>query len=179
MAKTENLPFEKGSTLWGGVAADISASGYDHLLGKEFQIEDTGTGALQTLRVVRQTSSNRFTTKLAYQYDNVAASIGRKIKDATTDGSQMAGVLDDDLSTTVAQNDICYIHVAGPVNWTKGTATNMAVREVCTPSLGGKFEVATATKAQVGIYDSAAKTTAVTTASRVWLGAEVVFGGSL
>jgi hypothetical protein len=88
MARDENLPFQLGSTFWGGVAADIDSTANAHLEGKKYVVEDDdiSTGEL----TVQGTRSGKSRTVMIVRNMNATALEPREIAKMKVDGSTHA-----------------------------------------------------------------------------------------
>jgi len=125
MSRFNNLPFEPGSTYFGGDSNLISASVGAQLEGKEYYVNDDSSGlssgALKKLRVVRHMGATRLNASKGVRFGATANWLGRKVRGYTTATTDFGMGVDDKLATSVAQYDLFYVHVEGPFKGQFGT----------------------------------------------------------
>lgn len=125
MSRENNLPFPRGETMWNGDSAQISATGYSWLEGKTYKVEDDqhGTGAMVTLRVVRQKNATRAIGSRGIRYGTTTGWLGRKSRGYAADKTAVNQAVDDKYFgvTTIAQNDLFYVVDSGPVKCLVGS----------------------------------------------------------
>ena len=113
MSDLNDLPFERGKTFFGGLTANTTDGAW--LEGKEYQIEDTnnGTNAYVRLRATRNKSGFALAPKrlVAYGGNNL---LGQGAGYANVNPQVVAGVVDDQYTGTVADQDLFYMVVEGP-----------------------------------------------------------------
>lgn len=116
MSRDNNLPFPYGQTMWNGDSNAISASEYAHLEGREYKVNDAryGSGEDITLKVVRNKGSVRLAKSHGVMFGTTAGWVGRKIRGYVSASGTEGYPVDDQLTTSVAQNDLFYIGVGGP-----------------------------------------------------------------
>jgi len=150
MAKQENPPFDRGTYQDAGT--------YNHLLGREYEIEDedwggttgakqTRSGKLVTLRVVQNLSGIALLPKHVVRYSTVAGNYGHAVDgDVSASNQDWAGVVDEYLPAAgVPNNSIFYIVVLGP-------------SKVITPDAAGGFTGAITVGALLAAATAAAST---------------------
>jgi hypothetical protein len=136
MTTYQPLPFPIGSTLKGTDSAGNLIN--SHILGRVYQIESFGSvvGAAATVRrpktviAMRNSSGQVMLGKRVVVNKTAGGSGDLEAFDgyaATTGNANIAGVLDDQLpSTGVADKDICWVVVRGPVKVLTGNASGAA-----------------------------------------------------
>lgn len=125
MARGNNLPFPYGGTYFGGDSNLISASEAAHLEGATYEVNDValGTARRLTLRVLRNKGSVRLKASFGVAFGATADWIGRKVRGYTASTGVLGMAVDDQLTTSVAQNDLFYAVERGPALCRIGTLT--------------------------------------------------------
>ncbi len=170
MARDEAPLFERGNTLWEGDTSNIDASGFNHILGKEWRIEDPdGSGQYVTLRAVRVvTGGLKGKDIVAFK----AGSTGTVVDNYAGAGAECA-VLDDQLTGNVAKNDIAYVITKGPTKVvTKTSSPNVAQADKIAAGGGGRVQKAAAGSFALGIALEAATTSETSKTIKVIVGAD-------
>lgn len=134
MAKQENPPFERGTY-------DTNSGAFDHLLGREWEIEDEDwvpssyqgarqvrSGKLVTIRLVQNKATVALLPKHLVRYSTTAGEYGHTVNgDVRLTAEDWAGVVDEYLpSTGVPVDAYFYIVTKGP-------------SKVITPDAGAAF----------------------------------------
>ena len=135
MSRSNKIPFPRGKTAFAGLSAsDFSADDLTHLEGQVLYLPDidpSGDGKSRrtnndvTVKVVRNGSGGTLSPGAAVQYAD--GYYGTRVTTcAAAIGNQCAGIVDDHVSGTVADNDLFYIVVNGPVkaNITTGATSH-------------------------------------------------------
>lgn len=133
MSRRNNLPFDVGTTYFGGDSNLISASVGVGLEGKTYDVNDTtsglGSGAYKRLRVVRNMGTTRLNASLGVRFGATANWLGRKVRGYTTATTDFGMGVDDALTTSVAQYDLFYVVEQGPFKgqFSKPTTSTVAI----------------------------------------------------
>lgn len=116
MSRDNNLPFPYGQTMWNGDSNLISASEYAHLEGREYKVNDArySGGEDITLMVVRNKGTVRLAKSHGVTFGTTVGWVGRKIRGYSASSGVLSLPVDDQLVTSVAQNDLFYVGKAGP-----------------------------------------------------------------
>ena len=116
MARLNDLPFDRGDTFDKGNTS-VSTQDGTNLEGKEYLIEDTnnGTGAYVRLRATRNRSGFALAPKrlVATGGNNLLGQVAGYA--STTQGQYVAGVVDDQYTSSVPDKDLFWMVVEGPV----------------------------------------------------------------
>lgn len=117
MSRGNNLPFPRGSTYWEGDSQAISASEASHLEGATYVVNDEryGTARRLVLRVARNMGAVRLKASHGVRFGATSDYIGRKVRGYTASAGDLGMAVDDQLTTSVAQYDLCYLVEEGPV----------------------------------------------------------------
>lgn len=139
-----NLPFERGTTYFEGDTNRINtASILDDMLGQCFTVKNNGSAPFaghnsqeNTLMVVRNSSGGTLTPKLGVQYGT------NMCKEVTAHASagNFGHIIDDAYGTdTIADDDIFYVVVDGPVQGLSLTAATYVIGEAMVFGAGGRL----------------------------------------
>lgn len=108
------MPFERGSTYYEGVTADISADtvGPTNLQGKKFLVYDSATGQEITLMVMKNAGST-LTTPGGKGVLPYAANIDRAFSGFVGTAGAYGYLIDPAYTQDIVAGDYCYVIVAG------------------------------------------------------------------
>lgn len=163
------LPFPRGRTLSDDLDnLTLSDTWYQHLEGKEFEVEDTvnGTGEKVILRVVKNDTGSAITVaKKFMRFNTNAEDFGRRIAGVANAEGMFCVPMDDayTVGDTIPDDDLFYVVVKGPVSVTTaaGSVSLSAHDPVATTAAGFIGGV----KAQYGEFVAGIADVACTTAS--------------
>lgn len=172
MSRGNSLPFPYGETYWGGDATLISSAVDSHLEGSEFEVADKryGTNAKLRLRVVRNKSGGRLQSARGVRFTTASDGLGRKIAGYVATQGGLGFPVDDQLATSVANNDLFYIITQGPVSCRAATATTaataLAVAQIVSFTTGGLITKSAAGRRDLGTLSEPTAVTAGVTGNR-------------
>lgn len=180
-----NLPFERGSTYFEGDTNRINtAASLDDMLGQCFTVKNNGQAGIghnsqsNTLMVVRNSSGSALTPSRGVKY----STIGKEVSGYA--GTGAFGHIIDDAYTgqTIADDDIFYVVVDGPVNGLSNTGATYTLGEAAVFTASGRINdlAATATNGVdhvVGIICETLATAAQDTTVLIDTGGRYANGG--
>lgn len=170
----KTLPFKRGETFNVDSVVTMGDTGFDHLEGQIFEVEDTehDTGVKVLLMVVKNDTGSVITpaNQLLRFNSATAKDFGRRIVGATNAAGMVCVPIDDAYasSPTIADDDLFYVVLRGWCNIMSGaTSINLSAHDPVTCDNAGALGAAATAAGEfvIGTIDQA--TTDEDTAVRV------------
>jgi len=160
MSRTNDLPFERGSTYYEGDTALIAAADGINLEGTKYIVQDSASGQELTLMIVKNATGSTLTAPGGKGLAPKAAYIGRRVNSTVGSAGGYGHICDPLQVNNVVDGDLFYVVDSGYVTGAKLGASNAVDFGVCCfNSTGNLIPIGTQDGYVVGRFAAAVTST--------------------